>query len=321
VTPDYVTFSNLIIDDIVLADGRSFMNTLGGAGTHALIGMRVWSDRLGYIATVGADFDPRHRSQLEEMGVDLRGIIARPGYRTARAWQLFEPDERRIEIFRTSEEDFDRFKPQFADIPADYLGASGFHLQTGTYAELNDLLGRLRAAHPDTCLVWEPSPAQLAGPPVETQVALTMVDLFSPDLGEAQALTGEQTPERILDKLLSWGARRVALRMGAQGSLVAVASGERYRIPAVPATIVDVTGAGNAYCGGFMVGLGAGLGLVEAAARAAVSASFAIEQFGVPLFAEETRAKAERRLAWALERIEADRGTPSTSETTWSGTA
>src|SRR5436309_10680967 len=37
VTPEYVTFSNLIIDDIVLSDGRSFMNTLGGAGTHALV--------------------------------------------------------------------------------------------------------------------------------------------------------------------------------------------------------------------------------------------------------------------------------------------
>ncbi|HEX5689035.1 MAG TPA: hypothetical protein VFX76_03490, partial [Roseiflexaceae bacterium] len=60
-TPEYVTFSNLIIDDIVLSDGRSFMNTLGGAGTHALIGMRVWSDRLGMISTIGKDFDPQHR--------------------------------------------------------------------------------------------------------------------------------------------------------------------------------------------------------------------------------------------------------------------
>ncbi|HJZ45841.1 MAG TPA: hypothetical protein VKE41_01705, partial [Roseiflexaceae bacterium] len=120
-TPEYVTFSNLIIDDIVLSDGRSFMNTLGGAGTHALIGMRVWSGRLGFMATVGLDFDPQHRASLEALGVDLRGLIERQEYRTARAWQLFEPDERRIEVFRTSEEDFERAKPRFDDIPADYL--------------------------------------------------------------------------------------------------------------------------------------------------------------------------------------------------------
>src|SRR5262245_9984445 len=90
VTPEYVTFSNLIIDDIVLSDGRSFMNTLGGAGTHALIGMRPWSERLGMLASIGADFDLQHRVLLEALGVDLRGLIEREGYQTARAWQLFE---------------------------------------------------------------------------------------------------------------------------------------------------------------------------------------------------------------------------------------
>ena len=45
--PDYVAYSGLIIDDIVLPDGRTYFNTLGGSGTHALVGMRIWSDRLG----------------------------------------------------------------------------------------------------------------------------------------------------------------------------------------------------------------------------------------------------------------------------------
>ena len=45
--PEYVTFSNIIIDDIVLWDGSTHMSVLGGSGTHALIGMRVWSQSLG----------------------------------------------------------------------------------------------------------------------------------------------------------------------------------------------------------------------------------------------------------------------------------
>jgi sugar/nucleoside kinase (ribokinase family) len=294
----------LIIDDIVLADGRSFMNTLGGAGTHALVGMRVWSDRLGYVATVGADFDPRHRDMLETLGIDLRGCVERPGYTTARAWQLFEHDERRIEIFRTSEAEFDRFKPGFADIPADYLLAKGFHIQSGTLAELMELIAGLRGANPDICLAWEPAPSQLGAPPAEVQAALAQVALFSPDRDEAQAMTGEQTPDAALEKLLGWGASVVALRMGAQGSLVVTSTGARDRIPAVPTTIVDVTGGGNAYIGGFLVGLGEGLGVVDAAARATVSASFTLEQFGVPEFTPEKHAEAQRRLDWALARIE-----------------
>src|SRR4030095_3774839 len=83
-TPEFVTISNLIIDDIVLADGRSFMNTLGGAGTHTLVGMRPWSDALGFVAYSGDDLDPQHRSFLEAMDVDLRGVVLRPGQRTPR---------------------------------------------------------------------------------------------------------------------------------------------------------------------------------------------------------------------------------------------
>ena len=88
-TPHYFSFSNIIIDDIVLWDGRTFMGTLGGSGTHALVGMRVWSDRLGFVASVGPDFQAEHWAQLKRMGLDLRGVIKRPHYHTARAWQLF----------------------------------------------------------------------------------------------------------------------------------------------------------------------------------------------------------------------------------------
>jgi len=307
-TPEFVTISNLIIDDIVLADGRSFMNTLGGAGTHTLVGMRPWSDALGFVAYSGDDLDPKHRSFLDAMDVDLRGVVRRPGQRTPRAWQLFEFDERRIEIFRTNLADFDRLKPQFGEIPPDYLQARGFHLQWGSPAELAQLIAQLRAANPAVRIVCEPALAHLAGALDANRPVLTQVDLFSPDRDAARVLTGTDDIARIFDCLHDSGARMVALRMGAAGSLVGTAAGEFYRVPAVPPTaVVDVTGAGNAYCGGFIAGLGHGDEPGWAAARGAASASFAIEQIGVPRFDNEKIAEAERRLAWALARIEISR--------------
>lgn len=303
--PEFVTISNLIIDDIVLSDGRSFMNTLGGAGSHTLVGMRPWSDRLGFVAYRGDELDPEHERFLTEMGVDLRGILLRPGHRTARAWQLFEPDERRIEIFRTSFEDFVQCKPQFEEFPADYLRARGFHLQWGSAAEQARLIEQIHAVNPGARFICEPSVADTEAALDVNLPVLRQVDLFSPDRGEAQALVGTDDIPAIFDGLLSAGARNVALRMGAAGSLVGSAGGEFYRVPAVPpAALVDVTGAGNAYCGGFIAGLGRGEELASAAARAAASASFAIEQIGVPRFDEEKLAEARRRFAWALERIE-----------------
>jgi sugar/nucleoside kinase (ribokinase family) len=304
-TPEYISFSNIIIDDIVLWDGQTFMGTLGGSGLHALTGMRVWSDRLGCVAAVGPDFSPAQRAQLAALGVDLRGVLERAGCRTPRAWQIFEPDERRIEIFRSDLAEFYEHRPQFEDMPPDYRQARGVHIQWGrSFAELYRLMDQFRQANPAVCLVWEPALEYLSGGPDEFQALFRRLDLVSPDLEQAQSLTHQAQPEAMGRALLEWGTPHIAIRMGARGSLVCTAGGEGWRIPAVPTRIVDVTGAGNAYCGGFLVGLGQGLDPLEAGLRAAVSASFALEQFGVPTFADSLPEETARRLAWARDRVE-----------------
>jgi sugar/nucleoside kinase (ribokinase family) len=73
------------------------------------------------------------------------------------------------------------------------------------------------------------------------------------------------------------------------------------RVPSVPTDVVDVTGAGNAYCGGFLVGYLETDDIATAAMYGAVSASFAVEQFGIPHIGAETTREAHRRLA-ALKR-------------------
>jgi sugar/nucleoside kinase (ribokinase family) len=306
-TPDYITFSNIIIDDIVLWDGRTYMGTLGGAGTHALIGMRLWSDRLGFVATIGHDFERAQYAQLEKLGIDMRGVITRDNYQTARAWQLFEPDERRIEVMRTELEDFFDYTPYFSDMPEDYHRVKGVHVQWGrNFEELIGLLNQFRQANSQVSLVWEPALEHLDGEAEQFKPLFSRLDLLSPDLEQAEMITGQTDPEKVVESLLALKASRVAIRMGAEGSLVSSGEGEIWKIPAVPpAAIVDVTGAGNAYCGGFLVGLGQRLTVVEAALRAAVSASFSLEQFGVPDFETSLFEEAERRLIWAREHVEA----------------
>lgn len=300
--PDYVSFGNIFIDDIVLPDGRTFMGTLGGAGTHALFGMRVWSDRLGLVASAGADFVPTYGPALEALGIDLRGVSGAPGQRTTRAWQLFEPDGRRVEVFRTPEEEFYHFSPGFEELPPAFHAAHGFHLYWGrTLEEFPDFVRRLRAVNPTACLVWEPSFHHENGSEEAFRALLPLFDLVSPDRDAAATITGEESVEGALARFLEWGARLVAIRMGAAGSLVGSPGTAWWQIPATPAEVVDVTGAGNAYCGGFLVALTEGHGPDEAACRAAVSASFALQQFGLPDFDEGLKALAAERLAWTRQ--------------------
>jgi ribokinase len=98
------------------------------------------------------------------------------------------------------------------------------------------------------------------------------------------------------------GARCVVLKLGARGQYVYDTAGrQRWHVPAYPVDVVDVTGAGDSYCGGFLAGLGQTDDPLEAALRGSVSASFVVEGLGA-LYA------LERGLEEAGARLEAVRG-------------
>lgn len=299
---EYVTFSNLIIDDIVFPDGRSRMNTLGGSGTHALVGMMLWNQHLGYAASVGDDLNQAHRDSLRRFGVNSDGLVVRENYKTARAWQIFEEDGTRIEIFRTSHEEFRKRKVQAEDLPASYLSAKGIHVQWGTSEELYTLFTFLKKQNPQLQLTLEVG-SGLKLFPERLKELCPQLTLFSPDRDEGFELVGTRDPHELCDLFIQWGVPVVAIRMGALGSLLKTRDGSAWMLPAVPTHIVDVTGAGNSFCGGFMTGLGDGLSPLEAGLRAAVSASFALEQIGLPQWDEIPLAEAAKRLAWAREQV------------------
>src|SRR5207237_9742008 len=95
VTPDLVLLGNLLVDDIVLRDGRSLMGEPGGAMLYAALAARLWGTRVGLVTIAGSDYPTAALQALAARGVDLAGVrhISRPGVRT---WLLYEPAGRRV---------------------------------------------------------------------------------------------------------------------------------------------------------------------------------------------------------------------------------
>ena len=93
----------------------------------------------------------------------------------------------------------------------------------------------------------------------------------------------------------------MAAKLGERGSLVCDAeSGVLIHTPAHPVQVVDTTGAGDGYCGGFVAGLAAGRPLAECAAMGAVSASYVIEACGALETQQPSVAAREARLQRVL---------------------
>lgn len=75
-------------------------------------------------------------------------------------------------------------------------------------------------------------------------------DFIFPNEHEARAITGTKTPTSALERLGEW-VRVPVVKLGARGSLL-MAEGKVHRQPALPLPLVDATGVGDAFNGGFL---------------------------------------------------------------------
>ncbi len=298
--PAYLCVGGIIIDDIVFPDGATRMAVLGGGTVHAAAGMLIWGQRPGIASRIGTDLPDSARQRLER-DFDLRGLVEL-NLPQARAWQLFEWDGRRTEIFRVDEVAPFLYGVTPEEVSAAYRTARGVHL----LRDAGDL-PHWRAIFPDATILWEPGQAFMVAENADSfRAGLAHIDIVSPNLLEAQQVYGLTDPATLVSAMLDDGARIAALRMGAAGSLVGARDrDDLLSVPAVPVPeIVDQTGAGNTYCGAFLVGWLETGDVRQAADYGAVAASFALEVIGAADPPADLIARREERGRWLAPRIE-----------------
>jgi len=180
---------------------------------------------------------------------------------------------------------------------------------------------------PRSLFIWEPVPDVCTPEEYENCLkALKLVDVVSPNHGELGGFFSADTNgadtvdfrkiEQLCDQWLQSGIGPegqggIVVRCGKDGCFV-IRHGLRNWMPAYHQSaekVVDPTGGGNGFLGGLAVGLvraGDAPGidnLGEAAAWGSISASFAIEQVGMPILRSEGQGetwngvKVEDRLA------------------------
>lgn len=290
----------IFIDDIVLPDGRTYMGRLGGGVTHAMMGAALWGERPGIVALTGVGLPHDARKQLDRW-LDTRGLHELP-IPQMRAWQIFEHDGTRRELYRVAEAKPFTTGAGPEHFPDEYRNCRALYL-------LQDFEGvtAWRRAF-DGMLLWEPLQQIMARDRRETLrrvLQMNAIDVVSPNLAEAQAVYGPLPSNELASALQQDGAKTVVLRMGRHGSLIVGQNGERWHVPAYPVqSIIDQTGAGNTYCGAFLLGIAQGKSLPEAGAMGAVAASLCLEQAGVMDLSHIAPMKRDHRLREIMLRIE-----------------
>jgi len=292
-SPDLVCLGNLIVDDVVFADGTTRMGEPGGAMLYAALGAALWDQRVAIVAPLGDDYPARTLHALEERGVDLSGLrpLGRPGLRT---WLLYEPLARRV-VHRLGVASHVDASPAPADVEGRFADARAFHLTPTPLACQAPLLGAL-AGRAGALLSLDPYDPVREDNLGAWRAVLALADVFFVSEEELQLEGVAEDPRGALARLAGGRLRYALLKRGARGGLLYDArTGEAQAWAPRVMRVVDPTGAGDAFAGGFLAGLLAGEGVTAALERGVVSASFALEDWGAARLLAATPAGARRR--------------------------
>ena len=303
-TVDIVTVGWLTVDDIVLTDHRCRAGILGGGALYSAVGAQIWNDRVGIHSMTGQPSLDTVRAAIAGRGLDVDGICGIDG-NGLQLWLLHEneTDKQQVpKLTSSTAEEMDRGR---GPLPDKYRMARGFHVAPQTPAGSLENARHLHA---------------LPGRPVITLDVLsdTFIDRrIYADLGFLDAVTAFLPSEAEIVRIWNppdihhWLRTQatahgchMGLKLGAQGAVLCDAgSGDLLRIPALPSRVVDTTGAGDGFCGGFLAGLVAGRTVAECAAMGTVSASYVIEACGALATVTPEPGDRDARLAKILSDI------------------
>ncbi len=299
-SPRLYAVGNFTIDDIVLwPSGRTWMGQPGGNALFAAIGARLWLDSVGLLVRLGCDY-PRER--LDDIRArDIRLGLHEVEARTLHDWALYEADGARQFINHLSSGTNTEMTLAPEEIPAEHQAGQAYHLAPVPTEQQAALVARLRAA--GRLLSLDPHESWIAGYEAMLEALLGQVNFFLPSRLESRRLYGADAPDQAARAFARLGPQAVAIKLGREGSLVYDAATDTMtHVPVYPADVQDTTGAGDAYCGGFLAGFLLTSDPLRAAQYGTVSASYVVEAIGALATAQPDPAETSARLAYVAAR-------------------
>jgi sugar/nucleoside kinase (ribokinase family) len=275
---------------------------VGGSCTFCALAASYFT-RPGIVAVVGEDFPPETIAFLKKRRIDLRGLKIVPGGKTFHWQGRYGEDPNQRTTLRTDLNVFQDFRPE---IPEAYRSAD-ILLLANIDPDLQEIVfeqvRKPKLTAMDTILLW-----------IETKReallrVLKKVDVFFANDEEIRTITGERNLIKAARGILKMGPSVLVLKKGEHGVLV-FGKGLEFGVVAFPTeTVVDPTGAGDTFAGGFLghldkVGRITPSEIRRAAVYGSVMASFAIEDFGIGRYLTLTGRDVRSRFA-AFKRLAA----------------
>jgi len=284
---DIVSVGHFCIDSIFLPDRKTPFVVLGGSTTYVSFAARRFEARVAAVSKVGGDFPEAYKWWLGQEGVDLRGLTKVESANTTRFELRYNDDLSERTLLLKS-----KAPPITVDDLPNPLKATAIHIAPIAGEITYEIVEKLKQCADVLSL----DPQGLVrdfdenGNVTECSLAdkriLGLVDIYKSSLNEIKAVTELPDLESAIKGVHDCGVKIVIVTQGMKGVALSV-EGTRYDIPAcASAKVVDPTGAGDAFIGGFLAEYVNGENVLRCVCVGSATASFVVEGIGPTFFGD-----------------------------------
>jgi sugar/nucleoside kinase (ribokinase family) len=273
---------------------RTETRILGGAATFASISSSMFA-QTSMVAVVGSDMPANQISAIMSKGIDTRGIITVQGGKTFHYDSTFDYNlSNRI----TNKTELGVVAGFYPVIPDEYALSDYVYLANNDPKQNINILQHFQKPKLvvcDTIEFW------INGSREDVVKMIEMADGVVINDNEARLLCKEVNLAKCAKKIMSWGSKFAIIKKGEHGAILF--TNENQVFPAAAFfldEIVDPTGAGDSFAGGFLGHIASKnksdfATMKEAVIYGNVMGSFAVEDFGVKRLMAITKNDVEER--------------------------
>lgn len=269
---------------------------LGGAATHFALAASFF-EQVRVVGPVGDDFGERQLQIMRTRDVDLADVERVAGGKTFFWHGEYGWDLNSRETLDTQLGVFEGFQPKLSESSRSSEVLFLANIQPDLQREVRAQMPEARFVALDSMNLW----IEIARDSLVA--AIEGVDCLILNDAELRQLTGKPNLVSAAREILTWGPSVIVAKQGEYGAAL-VTTESFFALPAYPLeTVIDPTGAGDTFAGGFVGYIAASLQdelsddlLRRAMAYATVLASFNVEEFGTERVQRLTREEIDVRL-------------------------
>jgi sugar/nucleoside kinase (ribokinase family) len=285
---DITVVGHFAIDSILLPNRPHPVVVLGGSATYTALATRHLDATASVISKVGGDFPEAYLWWLQQEGIDISSVVKLEKDQTTRFELKYNKDmsNRTLKLKSKASPITVNDLPNSLHAKAIHIAPIAGEIPYEVVAQLKSYTGVLSLDPQGLLRSFDKAGNITLRPSIDKRL-LSMVNIYKSSLDELTAATGHSDMQSAIKTIHGFGVETVIITLGTKGAVLSI-SGIRYNIPACePAQVVDPTGAGDVFIGGFLTEYVRQKDSLWCACVGSAAASLVVEGIGPTFFGEK----------------------------------